>query len=139
MFDESVVVHFRDGRTLAGWGENFFPAEREIYIKDMVQNVVKVRLADVKVVCFVKQLNTDHRETHRPAAPLLFQPVPGNHVTLVFRDGERMEGIASLTGQPDHGFFVTPLNPNSNNLQVYVNPAAVLRLTIQTPAKGAPA
>lgn len=139
MFDESIVVHYRDGRTLTGWGDNFFPTEGEIFVKDMLESVVKVSLAEVKVVCFVKQLNTDRRETHRPAAPLIFQPVPGNRVDIVFRDGERMEGIASLTRLPDHGFFVTPLNPNSNNLQVYVNPAAVLRLRIQTPATGAPA
>ncbi len=139
MFDEAMVVHYRDGRTLTGWGGNFFPTEGEIYVKDMLENVVRVDLSQVKVVCFVRKLDPDRRETHRPAAPLLYQAVPGNHIDIVFRDGERMEAVGSLTKLPSHGFFVTPLNPNSNNLQVYVNPAEVRSLRIQTPATGAPA
>lgn len=132
MFDEPVVVHFLDGGTLAGHGDNFFPGEERVLIRDERDAIQSVDLSTVKMVCFVRSLAPDRLQTHQPPpARLLYQAVPGTRVLLRFKDGERMEGLASISGKPKRGFFVTPLNPNSNNLQVYVNPEALLNLSFQ--------
>jgi hypothetical protein len=122
MFDERVVIHFQTGRTLSGWGDNFLPTEEEILVKDQDDVIQRVALRDVKIICFVKAFATDSRATHLPPAKILYQAVHGRKVRLQFKDGEKLEGVASLNERPLRGFFVTPLNPNSNNIAIYVNP-----------------
>lgn len=128
MFDERVVVRTLSGETLKGYGDNFLPGETEFMVQEVESGEIhRVPLAEVKMVCFVRAFVTDSQSTHRPTAPLIYQAVPGRRVSLEFADGERMEGVATLQAMPSQGFFVTPLNPNSNNLQVYVNPNALKR------------
>ena len=123
MFDDRLVIHFQSGKTLACWGDNFMPLEEEIMVKDQDDRIQRVVLKEVKVVCFVKAFATDSRTTHKPPVQLLFQAVPGRKVKLLFKDGEKMEGVSSLNERPVRGFFVTPLNPNSNNIHIFVNPS----------------
>lgn len=133
MFDEPMVVHFMEGETLAGHGDNFFPGEAQILVRDGGGAIRKVDLAEVKMVCFVKSLASDRAQTHLPQPDrLLYQAVPGKRVRIRFRDGEQMEGLASIRAKPRQGFFVTPMNPNSNNLQVYVNPDALVGFSFQS-------
>ena len=123
MFDQRMVIHFQTGKTLTGWGDNFLPIEEEIMVKDQDDQIHRVALRDVKIICFVKAFATDSRVTHKPPSQLLFQAVPGRKVRLVFKDSEKLEGVASLNDRPLRGFFVTPLNSSSNNIHIYVNPA----------------
>lgn len=139
MFDETVVVHYKDGRTLKGHGENFLPSEREIMIRSQEGALVTVQLSTVKIVCFVRSHSSDGLSRNRHPAALLYRAVPGKRVVLQFQDGERLEGITTISRMPDRGFFVTPLNPASNNIQIYVNPDTVSSLQFPSPAKGAQA
>lgn len=126
MFDERVVVRFLDGTALKGYGDNFLPGEAELLVQENeTATIHKVDLAAVKAVYFVKEFLTDSQTSHRRAPALIFQAVPGKHVAMAFLDGEVLEGVATLQDRPVRGFFVTPLNPNSNNVQVYVNPKAL--------------
>jgi hypothetical protein len=125
MFDEKVVVRFIDGRTLQGYGDTFMPFEEEIMVKDSVENILHVRLDEVKLICFVKRFDSQAGETHKPSPPLQFVAVPGRKIFLRFKDGETIRGMASIEAPPIRGFFLTPLNPNSNNRQLYVNPKAL--------------
>ncbi len=128
MFEEQVVIHFLDGRVLNGYGDNFFPGEDRIMVlKALSEEVVTVKLAEVKVVCFVRTLAPQQKERNREPQALLYQAVPGRHVDILFKDGEHLEGVASISDKPARGFFVTPLNPQSNNVQIYVNPDAMAR------------
>lgn len=125
MFDEKVIIRFQDGRVLKAYGDSFLPWEEEILVKDALEQMVHVRLSDVKLIGFVKEFESDGAATHKPSPPLQYMAVPGRRVLLTFRDGERMVGVTSLDTPPKQGFFVTPLNPNSNNTRVYVNPGAL--------------
>ncbi len=127
MFDEKVVVRFLDGSTLKAFGDNFLPGETEVMVRGQDEKLHTVSLDAVKLICFVRAFTTDSQSTHRPPPPLLFQAVPGRRVTLEFSDGEVVEGMATLQQEPQRGFFVTPLNPHSNNIQIYVNPKALKR------------
>jgi hypothetical protein len=124
MLDEAVVVHFADGRTLSGYTDGFLPDRSEIVVRDAATNdSVAVQLSRVKIVCFVRDLASTGVVRHREAPPIFFPTVPGRRAELVFKDGERMGGIVNLREEPRGGFYLAPLNPNANNIQVYVNPS----------------
>lgn len=121
MFEQKVVVRFKDGRTLSGFGDGFLAGEREILVQDMQEAIHRVDLTQVKMVCFVRDFGSDPAETHRSPGKVLYQAVPGTRVRVVFRDGEVLEGVSTLHSRPTGGFFLTPLNPHANNLSLYVN------------------
>jgi hypothetical protein len=125
MFEDRLVVRYLDGRTLNGFGDSFLPWEEEILIKDLTGQMVHVCLAELKLVCFVKQHDSDGGSTHKPSPTLQYVALPGRRMYLKFKDGEQMIGMANLEAPPRRGFFLTPLNPYSNNRLVFVNLAAV--------------
>jgi len=125
MFDHKMVVRFSGGETMSCFGDSFIPGEKEMLVKDLNENIHNIALDSVKMVCFVRHFVTDSQNTHRRPGKMLFQGVPGRKVKIVFRDGEVFEGITSLRERPRIGFFLTPLNPNSNNVNIYANPAEI--------------
>lgn len=125
MFDEKVIIRFLDGRVLKAYGDSFLPWEEEMLVKDAREQIVHVKLSEVKLIGFVKEFDSDGAVTHRPSPPLQYVAVPGKRVLLKFRDGEEMVGMTSLESPPKQGFFLMPLNPNSNNNRVFVNPGAL--------------
>lgn len=128
MFDERLVVHHMDGTSVKGYGDPFLPGEKELLLQDTESgHIHRVALASVKLVCFVKAFVTDSHATHKPAPPLLYQAIPGRRVRVEFPDGEKIEGVASLSAPPKVGFFLTPLTPEGNNIQLYINCAATKR------------
>lgn len=131
MFDDRMVIRFLDGTVLKAFGDNFLPSDERIMVTECDGPMRTIELAAVKMVCFVKQFVTDSQNTHRPPPPLIYQAIPGSKVRMEFTDGEVLMGIATLEAAPSRGFFVTPLNPNSNNLQIYVNPKALKRFRFE--------
>lgn len=128
LFDERVVVRFLDGSALKGYGDNFLPGESELLVQEVETAAIhKVDLEAVKAIYFVKEFMTDSQMSHQRAPQILYQAVPGRRLALDFADGETMDGVATLQAAPTRGFFLTPLNPNSNNIQIYVNPKALKR------------
>jgi len=126
VFDERVVVRFSDGSSLKGYGDNFLPGETELLVQEVETAAIHtVKLESVKAIYFVKEFMTDSQMSHRKPSSLLYQAIPGRKVRVEFADGEALDGVATLQAAPTHGFFLTPLNPNSNNLQIYVNQKAL--------------
>ena len=126
MFDEKLVVHFLEGGTIQGFGENFLPGEGEILLQDLQGTIHHIELRKVKVICFVKDFRTVRAEGDRKDTRFLYQATSGRKLNLVFKDGEHLEGTAALRERPAQGFFLTPLSDQTNNLQIYVNPEALL-------------
>lgn len=127
MLDEPVVVHFTDGRTLAGHADEPEAGDAEILVREGASDAnVVVHLRQVKVVCFVRSHSTTGVVRNRETPPLVRSAGAARRVELVFRDGEKMSGTVTEHERPERGFFLTPLNPNANNRKVYVNPAEVV-------------
>ena len=129
MFDQKMIVRFKDGRTLTAFGDGFMVGEAEIMVKDLNERIHTVRLDEVKLVCFVKHFVTDSQNTHRQAGTTLYQAIPGRKARITFRDGEKLVGIISCREKPRSGFFIASLNPNSNNIHIYVNAKEVVNFT----------
>jgi hypothetical protein len=133
MLDDPVVVHFKDGRTLQGYAEEFLPSDSEILLRDATTDEdVTVFLHQVKVVCFVRNLFSTGVVRNREIPPIQFRAPAGRRVDLAFKDGEKLAGVVDLKEEPTRGFFLTPLNPNANSLRIYINPSELVSFKFVT-------
>ena len=122
-----VVARYADGRVVKGFTFDFGPTQARFHIftEPMAggpSTLVLVR--DLKAVFFVRDLvgNSARQDGQKfpPGAA-----TTGPHVEVRFRDGEIMLGTADSPISDPKGFFLTPADPESNNLRVYVVAAAV--------------
>lgn len=126
MAEDPVVIHFKDGHTLAGYGDDFHERDAEILVREASSDeLTTVYLQQVKVVCFVRNLFSAGVVRNREAPPIRHES-RGHRVDIEFKDGEKLSGTVRFSEPPTSGFFLTPLNPNANSIRIYVNPSEVL-------------
>lgn len=115
-----VVVAFLDGRRLKGYVFNFsalkesfrlFPSEPEDQ-----KSGSEVYMKDLKAVFFVKDLagDPDYKETTG-----VDRVKHGRKIVVTFQDGEELSGATDAYNPQKLGFFMFPLDPNSNNLRIF--------------------
>jgi hypothetical protein len=117
-----VVVRFFDGRVLKGTTEDFFPNRPAFHLRPLGgSEVLDIRCADLKAVFFVKDFAGDPKRHETPGFGRATTDISrGKKVAIRFKDGELVFGY-TLTFMPDRsGFFITPADPASNNLRIYV-------------------
>jgi hypothetical protein len=123
-----VVARYRDGRTVKGVTYNFGPQKRVFHVAVLTEGRVEgpsreVFLSELKAVFFVRSL--EGQKDH-PRPPDLFEgpPDPGGpvptRVKITFVDGEVLVGTTQGYDPGRIGFFVVPLEKDSNNLRVFV-------------------
>ncbi len=122
-----VVIRYADGKLIKGYTNDFFPNKPLFHVHPIEiesgTKVVDVFVKELKAVFFAKDFtgNPAHNEKNQFEGP---QP-PGRKVEVTFADGEVLVG-ATLGYDPNRlGFFVTPADPQSNNLRVFVVCTAV--------------
>jgi hypothetical protein len=121
-----VVARYADGRVLKGTTTNF-SAEREMFLlhpagAGPTDPVETVRLADLKAVFFVRDLDGDAARSD--SQEFLNQPA-GKAIAVTFTDGEVLVGASWTYEVARDAFFLFPADPRSNNLRVYVVMSAV--------------
>jgi len=121
-----VVVHFKDGRLIKGFTRDFTPTKTSFHLtseqdKDRGSEY-EIELTDLKAIFFVKTLegNRDYAEKKR------FEEVDtsglkGLKIRVEFEDGEIIRGISLGYSKSSKGFFIIPVDPESNNERIYVN------------------
>jgi len=117
-----VVVRFSGGQVLKGTTEDFFPNRPSFHLRPLGTNEVKdIFCKELKAVFFVKDFAGDpHRKEARGFERATTDISRGKKVAVRFKDGELVFGY-TLTYMPDRGgFFITPADPASNNLRIYV-------------------
>jgi hypothetical protein len=130
-----VVVHYKGGRLLKGFTRDFEPSRDTFTLvseqkRDQGQ-VYAVRIEDLKAVFFVRALggNILYREKKN------FREVNMSHlrgigVRLHFKDGEVIRGSSLDYSIGKKAFFVTPVDPESNNVRIYVVADALLDIKL---------
>ena len=117
-----LVVALLDGRRLKGYAFNFTPLLREhfnLFPQDLSlgQQGIRVELKDVKAVFFVKDFAGNPAYTEP-------QPAETNearqHMEITFTDGEKIVGKTVGYDSKKIGFFMVPVDPNSNNLRIFI-------------------
>ena len=125
-----IVVHFKDGRLLKGFTHDFNPVKETFHLTSELESdrgkIYEVFCPNLKAVFFVKTLdgNVDYKEKKR-FDEVDISNLRGIKIKIEFNDGEIMRGISLGYSKNRKGFFVVPVDPNSNNERVYVIASAV--------------
>lgn len=130
-----VVARFKDGRLLKGTTHDFMPARGSFHLVieggDKDGETHEINLADLKAVFFVKSLEgkEDYEEKKT------FQQVEGSNlrglkICVEFTDGETIRGVSLGYSKDKPGFFVIPVDNESNNDRIYVVADACVRVKV---------
>jgi hypothetical protein len=121
-----VVARYRDGRLLKGISLDIDPSRPTFHIRPPEGPAVAVDLADLKALFFVRTLEGDrNRPEQRNPNPADPRARGSTLVALDFADGEQMVGLTIRYPPNRPYFFIVPVDPNSNNIRILVNRAAV--------------
>lgn len=123
-----IVIRYADGRLIKGFTSDFFPNKPLFHVQSIesqpTDKGVEVSIKNLKAVFFVKDFIGNQAYTENKRFTEGQQP-SGRKVEVTFTDGEMMVGstLGYEPGRP--GFFITPADPQSNNLRVFVISARV--------------
>lgn len=125
----AVVVRYVDGRVLKGTTHDFAPLKSNFHLTDRdkpTARAVDVSIGELKAVFFVRTYdgNSKHVETR----DLAHAKGQGRKILVTFTDGEVLGGFTTGYSKDKQGFFVIPVDPNSNNSRVYVVTTAVKKV-----------
>ncbi len=126
-----IIARYTNGKIIKGYTPDFFPKKPFFHVYKSVfeseNEGVKVHLKELKAVFFVKDFegNPSHDERKEFAKD---QNLHGRKIEITFRDSEILVG--TTTGYDPHreGFFLFPVDPQSNNLRVFVLSRAVKKV-----------
>ena len=138
---EKTVTRLNNGNLLKGYMKNFSPNRNEVTVEETVaarEHLVKIE--DVKAVFFVKSFEGDHE--YREKKSYGIARIKGQRVFVKFRDGESMVGFLEgevpwergffLSKQDSDlkGFFILPVDEDTNNIKVFVVASSVDDVTV---------
>jgi len=134
--DLNVVARFTDGVMLKGTTRDFSPNKPDFHVYssgDLRAKAVKVPLARLKAVFFVKTLEGDKDHVEGTEAP--DTQGQGRPLRVTFKDGEVLVGFTVGYAPDRPGFFFVPCDPESNNLRIFVIRSAVAKVEFLTRAQ----
>ncbi len=136
-----VVARYADGRLVKGYSFDFAPMTPRFHVfshPTATGSSTQILVRELKAVFFVRDLvgNPARQDSQKfPSGQ-----VANSYVEVRFRDGEMMLGTADSPPTDPDGFFLIPVDPESNNLRVYVVAAATRAIyPLSPPARPAPA
>ena len=119
---QKVVARFLDGRLVRGFTNDFHTSKAHLHLTDdAASNSLFVQISQLKALFFVREFEGDPDRIDRNEFP---GATHGRKVEVTFSDGEVLVGTTLGFRGPEHPFFVHPADIASNNLRVFVTPAA---------------
>jgi hypothetical protein len=122
-----VVVRYADGKVVKGVTQDFFPNKDCFHLHSDTTTSgepAEVLIRDLKAVFFVKDFGGNAGYTERKEYNNGDKP-QGRKVEIQFVDGEMLVG-STLGYDPNRlGFFLFPVDPESNNMRVFAVTAAI--------------
>jgi tetratricopeptide (TPR) repeat protein len=126
---QRLVVRFLDGRLVYGYCLALNPKDHGFHLEVVEKadgtttgKTVPVRFTELKAVFFVKSFDGhfDKSLRYREWTP------EGNQMVVEFKDGEVVKGSTLHRYEPsDARFYLIPDDPNSNNISILVESAAL--------------
>ncbi len=117
-----VVVRYSCGRVVKGFTQDFFPAKKLFHLTPADNpsgGPIEVSIDDLKAVFMVG--NFDGQPQYKERKKYVNGEKPsGQKVEVTFRDGEVLVGSTLGYDLKRQGFFISPADPKSNNIRVYV-------------------
>jgi hypothetical protein len=138
---EKIVARYRDGRMVKGYVRNFSIESETVVLNDEKTLVeIRVPIEGLKAVYFVKTFQGASKYVERKSFGI--RKNAGRKVFIKFSDKETLVGfiegeipwdkgfsLAKL-GEKVKGFFLTPVDGDSNNNKVFVVAGAIQDITI---------
>jgi len=128
-----IVAHFIDDVVTKGYIFDFDPdcpscLLYQAHNSGSLDHPIVLEMKEIKALFFVKSLdgNKDYRERKDF---LEGDRILGRRVELTFIDGEKMKGSTLDYDPRRRGFFLIPVDPDSNNIQVFVVSNAVMNVS----------
>jgi len=118
-----LVARFADGHLVKGMTVDFSADKDTFHMVEPPPNPgwdrTVIPLDDLKAVFFVKDFDGDPQ--HVEARNWNVQPEPGERrVEVIFNDGETLVGTTPTYRADPRGFFVIPVDSESNNRHAFV-------------------
>ncbi len=126
-----VIMRYADGKLIKGYTNDFYPNRPWFHVHpaetDHANKGIDIEVSQLKAVFFVKDF------AGNPAHDELKQFSEGSHPTgrkveVTFADGEVLVGTTVGYDPKRPGFFVHPVDLDSNNLRVYVVASSVKKV-----------
>lgn len=122
----NIVVHFADGRIEKGFTRDFFPNKTTFHLisPDDPNSIQEIDVSELKAIFFVRDLEGNPEYVDKKG----FDPdvrAIGKRLRITFKDGEVFYGISQAFHPDATGFFVTPVDPDSNNTRAFIVNASV--------------
>jgi hypothetical protein len=126
---EKVIAHFLDGTLLRGTVPTFYPGRPkfELIAEDGARH--KLHITELKALFFVREFAG--RPEYRERKGFFGENGSGSKILVEFFDGEVLFGHSLTYSPKGNGFFMTPGDPDSNNLKVFVVHASTKRVKIK--------
>ena len=128
MDPSKIVARYRDGRTLKGTTQNFFPNKPNFHVNRQggsgPGDLVEVNIEDLKAIFFVRDFTGNKKHVERKKLAPGDRP-QGRMMEVTCKDGEVIVGTTTGYDPKRPGFFLFPIDPSANNARVYVVASAV--------------
>ena len=128
MDPSKIVARYRDGRTLKGTTQNFFPNKPVFHVNRHggtgPGDLVEVNVEELKAVFFVKDFLGNAKHVERKKLAPGDRP-QGRLMEVTCKDGEVIIGTTTGYDPKRPGFFLFPIDTSANNVRVYVVASAV--------------
>ena len=121
---QKVIARFIDGRIVRGYTNDFHAAKPHLHLhltEDAASGPHFVPIAQLKALFFVREFGGDAARVERMEFD---RTTHGRKVEVTFNDGEVLLSTTLGFKSPKHPFFVQPADTASNNIRVFVAPAA---------------
>lgn len=116
-----IVAHQKDGKLIKGFTHDFSPVKDVFHLTDELGRVHTVKSSDLKAIFFVKTFKgrKGYVEKNRfsEADPASLK---GMKIKVEFSDGEIIRGTSLAYSKDRKGFYMAPIDPDSNNERIYV-------------------
>jgi hypothetical protein len=123
-----IVARYLNGKMVKGFTQDFAPNKPGFHIfpqdSSNPMERVEILLKDLKAVFFVRDFagRPDYQEHKNHSKG---ERLPGRVVEVTFNDGEVLVGSTMGYDPKRPGFFIFPVDPQSNNARVFALSKAV--------------
>ena len=125
-----VAAHYSNGKIIKGYTIDFFPNKDRFHVTLVDKpsdKPIEVMVNQLKAVFVVRDLKGNPQYVERKSY-MEGQTPYGTPLELTFEDGEVMVGASMGFDLRRQGFFITPADPNNNNLRVFAVCSTVKRI-----------
>ena len=118
-----IVVRYADGTVLKGYSQDFSPTAQQFHVRrDAVGGSdpgQRVMMRDLKAIFFVRNFagNSAYKEQKEF---VVGTPLSGRKMEITFTDGEVLVGTTTGYDAQRPGFFLFPVDGQSNNARIFI-------------------